>query len=54
MTASTPPQLSLSSNPLPEGDLHKIDAFWRACNYLTVGMIYLKDNPLLKETLSLE
>ncbi len=29
-------------------------AYWRACNYLSVGMIYLKDNPLLKEPLNLE
>jgi xylulose-5-phosphate/fructose-6-phosphate phosphoketolase len=28
-----------------------MDAWWRACNYLSVGMIYLKDNPLLEETL---
>ncbi len=29
-------------------------AFWRACNYLSVGMIYLKDNPLLKQPLKTE
>jgi xylulose-5-phosphate/fructose-6-phosphate phosphoketolase len=28
-----------------------IDAYWRACNYLCVGMLYLRDNPLLKEPL---
>jgi xylulose-5-phosphate/fructose-6-phosphate phosphoketolase len=28
-----------------------MDAYWRACNYLAVGMIYLKDNPLLREPL---
>ncbi len=28
-----------------------IDAYWRACNYLAVGMLYLRDNPLLKEPL---
>ena len=31
-----------------------IDAWWNACNYLSVGMIYLKDNPLLKEPLKPE
>jgi xylulose-5-phosphate/fructose-6-phosphate phosphoketolase len=31
--------------------LGKIDAYWRACNYLCVGMLYLRDNPLLKEPL---
>ena len=32
--------------------LHKMDAYWRAANYLSVGQIYLYDNPLLKEPLS--
>ena len=31
-----------------------MNAYWRACNYLSVGMIYLKDNPLLKEPLKTE
>jgi xylulose-5-phosphate/fructose-6-phosphate phosphoketolase len=31
-----------------------IDAYWRACNYLAVGMIYLRDNPLLREPLKSE
>jgi xylulose-5-phosphate/fructose-6-phosphate phosphoketolase len=34
--------------------LEKIDAYWRAANYLAVGQIYLRDNPLLKEPLKLE
>ncbi len=33
--------------------LHKMDAYWRAANYLAVGQIYLYDNPLLKEPLKL-
>jgi len=33
--------------------LHKMDANWRAANYLSVGQIYLYDNPLLKEPLKL-
>ncbi|MDB9315057.1 phosphoketolase family protein [Spirulina sp. CS-785/01] len=32
----------------------KIDAYWRACNYLAAGMIYLRDNPLLKDPLKPE
>ncbi len=40
--------------PLSEDELHAIDAYWRACNYLAVGMIYLRDNPLLKEPLKPE
>lgn len=31
--------------------LEKMNAYWRACNYLSVGMIYLRDNPLLREPL---
>ncbi len=31
--------------------LARIDAFWRACNYLAAGMIYLRDNPLLEQPL---
>ena len=33
--------------------LHKMDAYWRAANYLSVGQIYLYDNPLLKRPLAL-
>src|ERR1700761_9374316 len=32
--------------------LQKIDAYWRAANYLSVGQIYLCDNPLLREPLA--
>lgn len=45
---SSPTQLP---QPLTDDELHRIDAFWRACNYLAVGMIYLKDNPLLRQPL---
>ena len=34
--------------------LEKMDAYWRAANYLTVGQIYLQDNPLLETPLKLE
>jgi xylulose-5-phosphate/fructose-6-phosphate phosphoketolase len=33
--------------------LHQMDAYWRAANYLSVGQIYLYDNPLLKQPLKL-
>jgi xylulose-5-phosphate/fructose-6-phosphate phosphoketolase len=36
---------------LTNRDLELIDAYWRACNYLSVGMLYLRDNPLLRESL---
>ena len=45
---------AVQTNPLSEDELHKIDAYWRACNYLAVGMIYLRDNPLLHEPLQVE
>ena len=40
--------------PLSPEELDKIDAYWRASLYLCVGMLYLKDNPLLREPLKLE
>ena len=41
-------------NPIPVQELKSLDAWWRACNYLAAGMIYLRDNPLLKEPLKPE
>src|SRR4051812_20355707 len=35
-------------------ELDRLDAYWRAANYLSVGQIYLLDNPLLREPLTLE
>jgi xylulose-5-phosphate/fructose-6-phosphate phosphoketolase len=40
--------------PLSDEELELMNGYWRACNYLSVGMIYLKDNPLLKEPLRSE
>jgi xylulose-5-phosphate/fructose-6-phosphate phosphoketolase len=40
--------------PLSDELLHKMDGYWRAANYLSVGQIYLYDNPLLKKPLKLE
>src|ERR1700684_3982429 len=42
------------TEPLSADKLRKIDAYWRAANYLSVGQIYLLDNPLLKEPLQLK
>jgi xylulose-5-phosphate/fructose-6-phosphate phosphoketolase len=44
--ANTPSTLRLS-----EEDVRQLDAYWRAANYLSVGQIYLLDNPLLREPL---
>jgi xylulose-5-phosphate/fructose-6-phosphate phosphoketolase len=41
----------VSGGPLGEGELGLLDAYWRAANYLSVGQIYLLDNPLLHEEL---
>ena len=43
-----------SKQPLSEGELRKMHAYWRAANYLSVGQIYLYANPLLQEPLKRE
>jgi len=47
-------QAQSGSSRLSQTELGQIDAYWRAANYLTVGQIYLLDNPLLREPLRLE
>src|SRR5437868_757267 len=44
----------ISGQPLTPEELRKINAYWRAANYLSVGQIYLFANPLLREPLKLE
>ena len=44
-------QPAMEKGPLSAGELQKMDAYWRAANYLSVGQIYLLDNPLLKTPL---
>jgi len=44
----------LIQGPLSPEELTKMDAYWRAANYLSVGQIYLKDNPLLERPLTLD
>ena len=46
--SSSPP-----STPLAPDELSRLDAYWRAANFLSVGQIYLRGNPLLREPLSL-
>ena len=43
-----------AERPLADDELRLIDAYWRAANYLSVGQIYLLDNPLLREPLATE
>ena len=45
---------TISANPLSADELARIDAYWRAANYLSVGQIYLLDNPLLRVPLTLD
>ena len=45
---------TVSGSPLNAEELRKTHAYWRACNYLSLGMIYLQDNPLLREPLKPE
>ncbi len=42
------------TGPLSAEELRKVNAYWRAANYLSVGQIYLLDNPLLREPLRIE
>ena len=45
---------TVAGAPLTAAELDRIDAYWRACNYLALGMIYLQANPLLREPLKPE
>src|SRR4051794_25938454 len=51
---STETRTARDAAPLAADELRLIDAYWRAANYLSVGQIYLLDNPLLREPLRLE
>jgi len=53
-TTTESPKYSTATQPLSPEELRKIDAYWRAANYLSVGQIYLYANPLLREPLKLE
>jgi xylulose-5-phosphate/fructose-6-phosphate phosphoketolase len=44
----------MNNQPLSTNELENIHAYWRAANYLSVGQIYLLDNPLLREPLTIE
>src|SRR5215831_7153679 len=45
---------TITGAPLSQVELQKLHAFWRTANYLALGMIYLQDNPLLREALKPE
>ena len=47
-------QEEMMANALSDEERTLMDAYWRACNYLSIGQIYLYDNPLLKQPLTKE
>jgi xylulose-5-phosphate/fructose-6-phosphate phosphoketolase len=47
-------QNAITQKPLSAEEARKLDAYWRAANYLSVGQIYLKENPCLERPLTLE
>jgi xylulose-5-phosphate/fructose-6-phosphate phosphoketolase len=56
LAAQKPESPEVRKNGVPQNEvsadeLRKIDAYWRACNYLCAGMLYLRANPLLREPL---
>jgi xylulose-5-phosphate/fructose-6-phosphate phosphoketolase len=51
LSAYGPARSTISGKPLSADELRKMHAYWRACIYLILGMIYLEDNPLLREPL---
>jgi xylulose-5-phosphate/fructose-6-phosphate phosphoketolase len=53
-TAKKTDAVGTPTGPLASEELNKIHAYWRAANYLSVGQIYLRDNPLLRQPLTLE
>jgi xylulose-5-phosphate/fructose-6-phosphate phosphoketolase len=54
ITAYGKARSTIQGTPLTREELHHIDAYWRTSLYLCLGMLYLKDNPLLREPLKLE
>ena len=54
VSSAEPSKLATDTYPLSPEELRKINAYWRAANYLSIGQIYLYANPLLREPLKLE
>ena len=47
----SPTRSTIAVTPLGAEELRNIETYWRGCNYLSLGMIYLQENPLLAEAL---
>ena len=54
ISAYGPARSTIKGAPLTSDELRNIDAYWRASLYLCLGMLYLKENPLLRQPLRLE
>src|SRR6516225_5076914 len=54
ISAYGPARSTITGEPLSPEELDKIDAYWRASLYVCLGMLYLQDNPLLREPLKIE
>ena len=54
LSAYGPARSTITGSPLSSEELEKMDAYWRASLYLSMGMLYLKENPLLREPLTKE
>ncbi len=54
VASADPAPSGISNQPLTSEEVRKINAYWRAANYLSVGQIYLYANPLLREPLKIE
>jgi len=54
LSAYGPARSTITGQPLSSDEVEKIDAYWRASLYLSLGMLFLKENPLLREPLKRE
>src|SRR5580704_5186422 len=54
ISAYGPARSTVSGAPLSPEELEQIDAYWRASLYLCLGMLYVQENPLLREPLKIE
>src|SRR6202048_1312732 len=54
ISAFGPARATVEGAPLSREELHNVDAYWRACCYLILGMLYLREHPLLREPLRVE
>ena len=54
LTAYGKARSTVKGEPLSPDELRKTNAYWQACTYMALGMIYLQENPLLREPLKLE